>query len=124
MSFEFKKSGFSKSGKSFGKTGGFSMNGSQGDYPLKDVEYTGYLDEDLGEEMSALQRGFEDRAKKERKRAQNATDSGFWFAVYFRSREDKDAFLKAMQLSPKIYGYTFINGHKWARAKGIDLPSD
>lgn len=120
MSFEVKNGGFGKRGNKFGKTGGFSMNGTQDD-PLENVEYTGYLDEDLAEELTELQKGFNERAKKERKRMQAATDSEFWFAVYFKTRENKEKFLTEVGLPKKIFGDKYIDGHKWAKAKGIDL---
>lgn len=122
MSFEIKNNGFGKTGGGFGKNGGGGFNASGADDPLADTKYTGYLDEDLGEQLSDLQKGFKDRAKKERGRYRRAVDSAFWFAVYFQTREQKDAFLQAKNLRKKVYGDMYIDGQKWARQDGIELP--
>ena len=130
MSFEVKGQGFGKTGGGFGKGGnafgmgagkGFSAGGNE-DEPLADTKYTGYLDEDLGEQLSELQKGFAERAKKEQERRKRAMDGSFWFAVYFETREQKQAFLKAMKLFPKVYGDVYIDGKKWARQENIELP--
>ena len=42
-------------------------------------------------------------------------------AVYFATREEKDAFLKAMNLRKNVYGDRYIDGRKWASQEGIDL---
>lgn len=121
MSFEVQGKGFGKAGGSFNMGGkGFGVNDE--DDPLADTKYTGYLDEDLGEQLSDLQKGFQDRAKKERDRYRKAVDSGYWFAVYFKTREQKDAFLRGMKLNKKMYGDLYIDGTKWARQEGIELP--
>lgn len=68
MSFEFKGAGFGQKGQGFGKqTGGFSPGAE--DNPLENTKYTGYLDEDLGEELSELQKGSRNVPKR------NETDS-------------------------------------------------
>lgn len=122
MSFEIKGKGFGNSGGGFGKAKrGFNLNG---DNPLDDVEYTGYLDEDLHGQLTALQKGFEERSKKEKDRYKKATDPAFWFSVYFGSREEKQAFLRAMNLRPALYGEQYIDGRKWAKQEGIELPED
>lgn len=124
MSFEFRGGGFGQKGQGFGpKGGGFSPGGNEDD-PLKDTKYTGYLDEDMAEELSELQKGFKERAKKERDRFANATDPGYWFSVYFSTRQEKEAFLKAMHLVKSMYGDMYIDGRKWAKQAGIDLGQD
>lgn len=128
MSFDFKGEGFGKKGGGFGKNaggfgkqgGGFSTGGMADD-PLAETQYTGYLDEDLNSQLSELQKGFKKRAKKEKDRFERATDPEFWFAVYFQSREEKEAFLAAMKLHANVYGDRYIDGKKWARALGLDI---
>ena len=121
MSFEVQGKGFGKAGGGF-RMGGKGFGVSDEDDPLANTKYTGYLDEDLGEQLSDLQKGFQDRAKKERDRYRKAVDSGYWFAVYFKTREQKDAFLRGMKLNKKMYGDLYIDGTKWARQEGIELP--
>lgn len=61
--------------------------------PLADVEYTGDLSEDAARELTAMEQAYRERAKAEADRFRAATDSEFWFAVCFTSREEKEAFL-------------------------------
>lgn len=116
MGFSFeKKSGFSTGG-------GFAVGkaASSGDDPLADLEYTGDLGEDTAIEFSALQKGFESRAKAERDRFQNAVDTEFWFAVCFKTRADKENFLKQARINKRLMGDKYIDGHKWGQMLGFD----
>lgn len=88
--------------------------------PLADVEYTGNAETDSAREMAALESGFKARAQAETERFRIATDSEFWFAVCFQSREQKDVFLAAMEWSSA--GDKYIDGTMIASAMGIDLP--
>ncbi len=69
--------------------------------PLAAVEYTDNLEEDSARELSALEQGIRDRAAAERDRFREATDTEYWFAVCFRTREDKEAFLERYDLYEK-----------------------
>lgn len=112
-----------------GTNNGSNSNSGRSDDPLKDVEYTDDLNHDASSEFAALQEAFKSekvegmakRADAERKRFKQATDSEFWFAVCFKSREEKESFLKAMNLAKNIMGDKYIDGHKWAQILGIDL---
>ena len=115
MSFNFSKPKKESSAKSF------TIGGGGVEDPLKDVEYTDDLAKDCASEMSALQKGFADRAKKERDRKRRATDSEFWFAVCFESREEKEAFLKAAKISKRLMGDKYIDGKKMAQVLGIEM---
>lgn len=66
--------------------------------PLADVEYTGDLQADSEAELTAMQQAYRQRAKNEADRFQAATDSEHWFAVCFRSREEKEEFLEEFNL--------------------------
>lgn len=85
--------------------------------PLADVEYTGDLAEDTSREFTALEQGIRDRAKTERDRFKRATDSEYWFAVCFTSREEKDAFLRAAGLTS--LGDKYLDGGQLAAALDI-----
>jgi hypothetical protein len=89
--------------------------------PLADVEYTGDLAADSSAELDALAQGFRDRTKREDERFRLATDSEYWFALCFKSREDKEAFLKAAGLM--AVGDKYLDGYAVARVLGIDMPS-
>lgn len=121
MSFEMKGQGFRTSGGfNFGGAGFSSANSPAAD-PLADVEYTDNLSVDCGREFEALQKGFADRAKAERKRFRQATDSEYWFAVCFESREEKEKFLKAAGVIKSMMGDKYLDGRKLAQILGVDM---
>ncbi|HET6329220.1 MAG TPA: hypothetical protein VFF76_00395 [Holophagaceae bacterium] len=74
------------------------------------------------EEVSAKLTGFHERQEKEKLRAQLATDSEFWIAVSFKSREQKEAFLKAIQMDARLHGDKYLLGEDVAHALKIPLP--
>lgn len=89
--------------------------------PLDTVDYTGGgPEENSMAEASALLDGFRERAKRESERFTLATDSEFWFSIGFQSREQKEAFLAAMQWLQ--YGDKYLNGCHIAEDSGIKLP--
>lgn len=90
--------------------------------PLADVEYTGDLARDSEAELDALAKGFRERTKREDERFRLATDSEYWFAVCFKTREDKDAFLAAARLLP--VGDKYLDGYAVARTLGIPVPTE
>lgn len=87
--------------------------------PLKDVEYSNDLAQDAGAEFTALEHGYRDRAKAEANRFKRATDSEYWFAVCFTTREEKEAFLRAAGL--EHLGDKYLDGRAIADTLGIDL---
>jgi len=66
--------------------------------PLANVGYTGSVEADSKAEVSAVLQGFKDRAKAEQKRFDLATDSEYWVALCFQSREQKEEFLRAVKM--------------------------
>lgn len=95
--------------------------------PFDGVEYTGDLEKDSQAEVEALQAAFtgrtdtfHDRAQREADRFQLATDTEFWFAVCFQSREQKEEFLRQMGWSDN--GDKYLNGLDLATRQGISLP--
>lgn len=113
-----------KGGAAFGKTGGatFSKGGGSGpENPLSNVEYTGDLEVDSGAELTELQKAYRQRAANEAERFAEATDPEFWFTVYFKSREEKEKFLKAINAKKNVVGDKYIDGHKLAKMMGVDL---
>lgn len=87
--------------------------------PLKDVQYTGDLQADAGTEIAALEQGYRDRAKAESNRFKRATDSEYWVAVCFTTREEKEAFLERSGLAD--LGDKYLDGHDVAHRLGVDL---
>lgn len=105
------------------KMAGFMAPKSEVPDPLADVPVTGNVEVDAAVELDALAQGFRDRRKAEEKRFKNATDSEYWFAVCFSTREDKEKFVKAVG-NPKTLGDKYIDGYKLAAALGLDLDLD
>lgn len=87
--------------------------------PLRDVEYTGDLQQDAASEITALEQGYRDRAKAEADRFKRATDSEYWFAVCFDSREAKEQFLHRAGLAD--IGDKYLDGREVADRLAIDL---
>jgi len=76
--------------------------------PLADVAYTDDLAEDTARELTAMESAYRDRAVAERDRFRAATDSEYWFAVCFTSREEKEAFLAEFGAAP--LGDKYLDG--------------
>lgn len=52
------------------------------------------LEKSCAEEVGEAEAAFRGRLEREDKRRKQATDSEFWFAVHFNSREEKERFLR------------------------------
>jgi hypothetical protein len=89
---------------------------------LADVEYTGDQEVDAKAELTALQAAFRDRKAKESRRFELATDSEYWCALVFQTRDQKEAFLNALGLLP--YGDKYLDGELVAQKMGIPLPAE
>jgi len=87
--------------------------------PLAAVEYTDDLGADAATEFTALEQGYRDRARAEASRFKRATDSEFWVAVCFTTREEKEAFLRAAGLAH--LGDKYLDGRDVADVLDIDL---
>jgi hypothetical protein len=86
---------------------------------LDGVDYTGDLEQDSKAELTAVQQGFRDRAKREQKRFEAAVDTEYWFCVCFKTRADKNAFLAAAGLKP--VGDKYLDGYAVARKLGVPV---
>lgn len=87
--------------------------------PLAHVEYTGVEEIDTKAELNALQIGFRERKAREAERFKNATDSEFWVALCFRTREQKEQFLKVAKLIE--HGDKYLDGELVAKILNIPL---
>lgn len=88
---------------------------------LEGIEETGDLEKDSKAEISAVMKAFNQRGKDEDKRMREATDSEYWFAVCFQTREQKDKFLK--ELGWFDHGDKYLDGYLVAKSVGVTLPS-
>lgn len=64
------------------------------------------------DQISAIKQAFVERAKLERARFKDATDSEYWVAFCFRNRAEKEEFLKEFGLSR--LGNKYIDGNRAA----------
>lgn len=85
--------------------------------PLADVEYTGNIEEDAARELTALEQAYRERAANEANRFYAATDSEYWACVCFRSREEREAFMRAIGEDPDT---KYITGDRLKDLTGIE----
>ncbi|TDQ01261.1 hypothetical protein [Labedaea rhizosphaerae] len=90
--------------------------------PLSAVDYTGDVEADAHAELNAIQQAFRDRAKREEERFRLATDSEFWFVLCFRTREDKELFLRNAKLMG--VGDKYLDGYAAARILGVPMEDE
>lgn len=81
---------------------------------------TGDPEQDARATLDAVSEGFRARARDEEKRFRDSTDSEFWFAVCFQTRDQKEAFLSALKVL--VHGDKYVDGQVLAEALGIALP--
>ena len=87
---------------------------------MDNVEFTGNPEVDSKLELDEVKKGFRDRAKNESNRFALATDTEYWACICFQTREQKDAFLKALQLFE--LGDKYLDGQEVAEVLGVKLP--
>lgn len=91
------------------------------DDPIPDLDYPNMTNEAVAvAETSAVLEAFKARAKAEQERFALATDSEYWVAVCFQTREQKEFFLAASKLLKA--GDKYIDGALVAKTLGITLP--
>lgn len=95
--------------------------GKKAKNPLDRVKYSGDLEKDAMAEFDAIDQGYRDRAKQEADRFRRVTDSEYWFAVCFKSREEKNEFLKKVGVKTALMGDKYLDGHMLAKILGIKL---
>ena len=87
---------------------------------MDNVEFTGNPEIDSKLELDEVKKGFRERAKDEGNRFTLATDTEYWACICFQTREQKDAFLKALQLFE--LGDKYLDGQEVAEVLGVKLP--
>ena len=70
-------------------------------------------------EVSELLQGFRQRERNEQQRFEDATDTEYWFALCFQTREQKEQFLHAMGWFE--LGDKYIDGMAAAERAGVEL---
>ena len=88
--------------------------------PLDAIPLTGSIEEDSKVELTELQKGYDKRRTEEATRFRLSTDSEYWCAICFSSREQKEAFLSALGLLS--IGDKYLDGYKVAEKLNVKLP--
>lgn len=86
--------------------------------PIEWDEPTGEIEIDSANEVAAVS-DYIARRNAETRRFTNATDTEFWFSVFFPSREHKEAFLQA--IGATSLGDKYIGGIDLAEQLGINV---
>ena len=73
------------------------------------------------EELSEVLAGFKARERTEEQRFHDATDTEYWFALCFQTREQKEEFLRKMGWAD--LGDKYLDGMAAAERSGIELTS-
>lgn len=81
------------------------------------------FEEGTKEEISEVLAAFRQRAKEEEAAKKKNVSTDFWFAVYFASQDQRDAFLRAVDLI-KSMDDQYIDGMTFAKALGIEIPQE
>ena len=87
---------------------------------VESPEPSGNHEIDSSADLDAVQSGFRNRAKQESDRFALATDSEYWVAICFQTREQKDAFLSALKILE--FGDKYLDGQLVAERLGVKLP--
>lgn len=86
-----------------------------------DEQFTSY-EEMHAKSATEIRTAFMERAAADQKRFEDATDSEFWFCICFRSREQKEAFLRLVQWPGVDELDKYVHGEDIAKALNIALP--
>jgi hypothetical protein len=89
--------------------------------PLGNVEYTGDVETDSAEEVSAALRAIKKEKRERRDQYRLLTDTEFWFAVCFQSREQKEEFLEKAGWAQAGLADKYIDGLALARLLNVDV---
>ena len=89
--------------------------------PIGDIDYENLSNEEAtNQEISATLAAFKARAQAEQDRFALVTDSEYWVAACFQTREQKEAFLAGVKLLQ--HGDKYLDGRLLAQRMGIELP--
>jgi hypothetical protein len=91
-------------------------NGKLAPKPVHKINYPGEpnIEVDSEVELNELQVAFREKAKAEKDMQVKNTDSEFWSCVVFKTKEQRDSFLKLLNINEEDAQY--INGQKLIKA--------
>ena len=87
--------------------------------PLAEVDYSGNVEKDARAEAEVLYSELKAARSQQTETVLAIGDSEYWFAVCFRDRKTKDAFLA--QIKATRLGDKYIDGHALAKLLKVDL---
>lgn len=92
--------------------------------PLDEVD--GETSEEVAAKQAELARAIlsnREQREGQKKAIELANDTEFWFAVYFQTREQKEAFLRAIGYGGAQDPDKYLDGQELAEKQGIKLPA-
>jgi hypothetical protein len=95
------------------------FDGSLVDDPFENVVYTGDMEVDSAAEVSEVLQAIKREKAERRDRYRLLTDTEFWIAVCFQSREQKEEFLE--KVGWLSLGDKYIDGLALAELVGVDV---
>lgn len=87
---------------------------------IDQIDRTTDLEGQCLDEFAAMKQMMKDSDKAYRERRELVTDTEYWFAVCFETREQKEMFLQAMGWI--LLGDKYLDGTQLARLQNIPLP--
>ena len=87
---------------------------------MDSVTLTGDLEKDASQQLTAIQKAYREKAKLIGDQKTLALDSEYWVCLCFKSREQKEAYLKAKDWI--CDGDKYLDGTKIAASEKIPLP--
>jgi len=83
------------------------------------------FEEEIKQEISEVLAAFKRRAKDEADAMQKNISTDYWFSVYFASQNQRDIFLRALNLLEKMDADgQYVDGITFAQAVGIEVPNE
>lgn len=88
---------------------------------LDKIKPTGTVEEETNVEVSETLKAFREATAGESKIFEDTTDSEYWICICFQSRNQKEAFLKAVEWFE--HGDKYLDGKWVAKKMGVEIPA-
>lgn len=89
--------------------------------PLDGLESTGNLEDDSAAEMKAIHDAMIETRRKVDRKVKHAIDGAYYMTIVWLSRDDRDAFLKAVRMDRSVYRGSFLDGYQLTRQLELDI---
>lgn len=101
----------------------FSTDGPLVTADIEDEPMPESFEDATKEEIGEVLALFRQRAKDEAAKKEKNVSTDYWFAVYFASQDQRDAFLRAVKLLEKLEDQ-YLSGTVLADALGVEIPKE